>query len=97
MASYSLTKSAERDLGRIADYTIEKFGIEQARNYRDSLIEAFELISDNPRIGRESGIVRAGYRRFSHQKHQTFYTNTNEGVLIVHILGSQQDVTEEKF
>ena len=37
MGDYRLTFRAESDLAQIADYTIEKFGIEQARRYRDVL------------------------------------------------------------
>jgi hypothetical protein len=39
MGDYRLTSSAESDLAEIADYTIENFGIEQARRYRDALEE----------------------------------------------------------
>jgi toxin ParE1/3/4 len=97
MARYKLAKSAEDDLNQIADYTIETFGIEQARKYRDLLIEAFNLISDNPHLGRDCSKIREGYRRFDHQSHLIFYRITNTGVLIAHILGGRQDITKDKF
>ncbi len=34
MANFRLSLRADADLARIADYTIETFGIEQARRYR---------------------------------------------------------------
>lgn len=37
MAEFHLTSRAESDLAEIADYTIETFGIEQARRYCDAL------------------------------------------------------------
>jgi plasmid stabilization system protein ParE len=35
MADYRLSKHAEKDLGDIAAYTIQNFGLKQARRYRD--------------------------------------------------------------
>jgi len=60
VAKYILTKDAKRDLATIADYTIEQFGIEQARHYRDGLFQAFKTLTDNPRIGRDFGNVKEG-------------------------------------
>ena len=37
MRDFRLTSCAESDLAEIADYTIETFGIEQARRYRNAL------------------------------------------------------------
>ena len=45
---YELTKFAERDLQSIADYTNEKFGVNQARRYRDSLFRIFESLTEHP-------------------------------------------------
>jgi len=50
MPKYRLMKMAENDLSGIADYTIKRFGIEQARQYRDGLLKAFEIIADFPLI-----------------------------------------------
>lgn len=46
MANYRLSKLADRDLGNIASYTIQRFGIRQANLYRDGLFKALEMISD---------------------------------------------------
>ncbi len=43
MASYTLSTAAVADIVQIADYTIRKFGVVQARRYRESLISSFEL------------------------------------------------------
>ena len=48
MADYRLTSRAEADLAGIADYTIETFGIEQARRYRDEFETRFENLAANP-------------------------------------------------
>ena len=60
MAEYRLTRRAEADLSGIADYSIETFGIEQARRYRDQLEDCFETLAQNPRLGSERGMLCAG-------------------------------------
>jgi len=51
MASYHLSNLADEDLGNIATYSIQRFGINQARLYRDGLFKTFEMISDFPLKG----------------------------------------------
>ena len=48
MADFRLSERAASDLSGIADYTIQDFGIEQARRYRDGLVRSFRQLSDNP-------------------------------------------------
>ncbi len=91
MAEYALTQNAERDLARIANYTIENFGIEQARRYRDDLFLAFKTLADNPRMGRDFSRVKEGVRRHDHKKHSIYYTLTDTGILILQILHERQD------
>lgn len=47
MPEYRLTSRAQTDLAEIADYTIETFGIEQARRYRAD----FEALAKSLRLG----------------------------------------------
>ena len=58
MAEYRLTRRAESDLSGIANYTIETFGIEQARRYRDQLEGCFEKLAQNSRLGRSANALR---------------------------------------
>ena len=51
MADFRLSSQADSDLGKIAIYTIEHFGIEQARRYRDGLEAGFQNLADNPLLG----------------------------------------------
>jgi toxin ParE1/3/4 len=91
MAKYILTKDAKRDLAAIADYTIVSFGIEQARHYRDGLFQTFKTLTDNPRMGRDFGHVKAGTRCYQHKKHSIYYSTTDVGILIFRILHERQD------
>ena len=49
---FLLSKPTEGDIAQIAQNTIEQFGIEQARAYRDLLITSFQTIADNPNLGK---------------------------------------------
>ena len=91
MAEYRLTRRAEADLAGIADYTIETFGIEQARRYRDQLEGCFETLSRNPCLGRSAERLAPSLRRFEHRSHTVFYAEDDSEVLIVRILHAGMD------
>jgi len=92
MAEYRLSGKAAFDLGEIADYTVERFGIDQARRYRDGLKTCFDQLAENPRMGRRTEHLARGLRRFEHQSHIVFYRSEADGLLIVRILHSRMDV-----
>ena len=91
MAEYRLTRRAETDLSGIADYSIETFGIEQARRYRDQLEDCFETLAQNPRLGRSAERFAPGLRRFEHRSHSVFYTENERGIAIVRVLHAGMD------
>jgi len=65
MAEYRLSNQAKADLNEIADYTIETFGIEQARRYRDGLETCFQTLADKPMVGRSARVVKKLLRLLS--------------------------------
>lgn len=86
MADVRLSTRAAADLGGIARNTIEIFGVEQARRYRDDLEACFRTLAENPRLGRSAERLRPGLRRFEHRSHAVFYMQNEDGILIVRIL-----------
>lgn len=86
MAEYRLSSQAETDLAGIADYTIETFGIEQARHYRDGLEAGFQNLADNPLLGQSAEHLAPQLRHLEHQSHVIYYVPKNYGLLIVRIL-----------
>ena len=52
MPRFRLSSRAESDLAGIADYTIETFGLEQARRYIDGLEACFQTLADSRLDGR---------------------------------------------
>lgn len=48
MANYKISNLAKEDLIRIHRYGVEKFGLNQADKYFNSLFEYFEIIAKTP-------------------------------------------------
>ena len=91
MPKYRLLIKAETDLVYIADYTIQHFGIEQARLYRDGLFKAFEIISDFPLIGTNQNHIMKNIRRHVHELHSVYYRVEGNEILIYRVLGPGED------
>ena len=91
MTEYRLAKAADRDLKNIAEYTIMEFGVEQARNYKDSLIATFELLALHPSVGRDFSHLGKGWRRHPHRDHCIYYKEAASGTLVPRLIHSRQD------
>ena len=70
---YSLTVLAENDLKKIWNYTVDKWGEEQAFKYRDKLKHRLQWLADNPFSGSSKDEIKAGYRRWKEGEHLIFY------------------------
>jgi toxin ParE1/3/4 len=91
VAKFHLTNLAATDLSDIADFTIQNFGIEQARFYRDGFNNCFEILAENPQLGRSAADLAPNLRRYEHQAHVVFYLPEDTGILIVRILHQRMD------
>lgn len=91
MADYALSHRAAADLEAIAEFTINRFGIEQARQYRDELNTCFSNLAANPAMSRRAEQLAKDLRRFEHGSHIIFYRPGDEGVLIVRVLHYRMD------
>ena len=91
MARYRLSNRAFADIVDIGKYTIERFGIEQARRYRDRLEDALQMLADNPKRGRPAEHIAPGLKRSNYQSHAVFYRLEARGILIVRVLHQQMD------
>lgn len=86
MNEYRLTRDADADLLELFLYGLETFGPAQAEDYRDSMRRCFELLADNPKLGRTVDELAPGARRHEHARHVIFYDEQLEGVLITAII-----------
>lgn len=87
-----LSRLAAADLESIANYTIERFGIKQARRYRDGLDHVFHTLAEEPLRGRSAAHLANEMRRFEHESHIIFYRTVDQGIFVVRILHERMDV-----
>jgi len=86
VGSYTLSNEADADIEQIARDSLEKWGLPQAERYIFSLHEAFERLSEFPRMGRDASSVRSGYMRMEVGSHTVFYLQVDADILIVRVL-----------
>lgn len=86
MADYRLSARAEGDLLDIFIYTIERFGLAQAERYQHDLTLCFDLLAENPGMGRPASTVAEGVRRHEHGRHVIFYEATTSGILVLALI-----------
>ena len=85
--TYQLSRQAQADLKSIIQYTVEYFGEGQAREHLDGLYYSFDLLTDNPKIGRAVGGNR---RRYVYREHLVYYRIANNEILITRIRNARQ-------
>lgn len=91
MLSYRLSKRAEKDLENIAVYSIQNFGIKQARLYRDGLFKTFDMICEFPMIGSDQNHIKKNVRRQVYESHSIYYRIDHKAIFILRIFGPGED------
>ena len=92
--TYKLSEYAEKDLAGIFDYTLQTWGEEQFRRYRDKLQEALDEICKNPLSVRSKSRdeLFKGCRSFSAGKHVILYRVKEVRVEIARVLHQSMDL-----
>jgi toxin ParE1/3/4 len=91
MVNFQLSKRAEKDIENIAVYTIQNFGLQQARLYRDGLFKTFDMIREFPLLGSDQSHIKHGIRRQVYESHAIYYRTDTNMVFILRILGPGED------
>ncbi len=86
MSDFRLTERAVSELFDIFLFGYEQFGSKQAEAYAADLEHVFQLLADNPRMGREAKTISAGVRRHEHGSHVILYEEAPGGVLILAVV-----------
>jgi len=86
VALFRFSRRAEADLLGIVAYTLRTWGEDQATRYIDDLVACWQMIADNPTLGRTSDNVRPGLRRIECGRHVVLYRTDAKGILISRIL-----------
>jgi toxin ParE1/3/4 len=88
---YRLTARARRDVVSIWSY-IAVDSEAAADRFIDLLVQHFQLLGDNPHLGRRRDELRADYRSFPVGDYLIFYRAGQPGVRIMHVVHGRRDV-----
>ena len=95
MTKYKLSNEAKEDLIRIHQYGIERFGVNQADKYFNSLFDHFEIIAKRPLSFEAVDFIKPGYRRCVCGVDSIYYRINDDFVEIMTIIG-RQDLNQLK-
>ncbi|MBE4526077.1 type II toxin-antitoxin system RelE/ParE family toxin [Vibrio parahaemolyticus] len=88
--TYKLSKLAQNHLRKIKSYTVTNFSELQWNYYRGNLLTAFQMLADNPAVGRSCDELYSNGFYFPVGKHTAYFTKEDGFILIVAVLGQSQ-------
>lgn len=91
----TLSRSAARDIDAIADYTIERWGEEQARKYVATLRQDIESLREFARRYPEHLSRGRTFRKMASGHHIVFYLVSEETVDVVRVLHERMDFDDQ--
>lgn len=93
MAKYKLTQKATKDLGKIWNYTVDKWSENQADKYYHMLLDSCQEIADGKVQGKQYEGIYSGLLGIKVGKHIIFYRQMNKDrVEIARILHERMDL-----
>ena len=87
---YRLSALAEQDLDGIWSYVAEDASSETADRLIDAIVERFELLAEQPRMGRLRPEFGAGVRSLAVENHVIYYRHEGE-ILIARVLHGRRN------
>jgi toxin ParE1/3/4 len=89
MKRFVVSDNAQTDIDRIAAFTTDTWGWQQADRYLSQMEDSFQLLAENTEMGRACDAISIGLRRHEQGKHVVFYRVKPEGIRIVRVLHQQ--------
>ncbi|MDK9735715.1 type II toxin-antitoxin system RelE/ParE family toxin [Vibrio sp. D404a] len=87
---YKLSKLAQAHLRKIKSYTVNNFSEMQWLSYKDTLLAGFQMLADNPAVGRSCNEIYPGGFYFPVGKHTAYFTKEDGFILVVAVLSQSQ-------
>ncbi|MGI2914243.1 type II toxin-antitoxin system RelE/ParE family toxin [Vibrio alginolyticus] len=87
---HKLSNLAQSHLRKVKNYTVESFSELQWRNYKDTLLSGFQMLADNPGLGRSCDEIYPNGFYFPIGKHTAYFTKEDDFILVVAVLGQSQ-------
>lgn len=91
---YKLSITAIRDIDKLFDEGLTKFGKNQAIDYLENLNKLVILLSINPEIGKNRNEIKKGLVSFPFKSHVIFYRTYKNHIRIVRILYGGRDLVK---
>ena len=89
-SQYKLSKLAQDHIRAIKDYTINNFSELQWHKYRATLLSRFQMLADNPELGKSCADIYENGFYFPVGKHTAYFTKENGFILVVAVLSQSQ-------
>jgi toxin ParE1/3/4 len=89
--SWRTTDRADEDLAAIAEYGVDRFGLNAALSYIAELEDVFDLLAMHPHMAHEQTGLTVPLRVHPYRSHYICYVVENEDVEILRVLGARQD------
>ncbi|MGR3100124.1 MULTISPECIES: type II toxin-antitoxin system RelE/ParE family toxin [Gammaproteobacteria] len=89
-SKYKLSKLAQAHLHKIKNYTVTNFSERQWNAYKDTLLTGFQMLADNPSVGRSCNDLYENGFYFPIGKHTAYFTKEDGFILVVAVLGQSQ-------
>ncbi|MDC5820043.1 type II toxin-antitoxin system RelE/ParE family toxin [Vibrio europaeus] len=87
---FKLSKLAQRHLIKVKEYTLDNYSELQWQRYKDTLLSGFQLLAENPDLGRDCSEIYPQGFYFHIGKHTAYFTKENGFILIVAVLNQSQ-------
>jgi len=87
---YKLSSLAQTHLRKVKSYTIDNFSELQWQRYKEILLSGFQMVADNPDLGRSCHEIYINGFYFPIGKHTAYFTKEENFILIVAVLGQSQ-------
>ncbi|PYF83391.1 toxin ParE1/3/4 [Marinomonas alcarazii] len=87
---YKLSKLAQTHLQKIKSYTAQNFSETQWQNYKHTLLTGFQMLADNPDVGRSCDDIFPNSFYFPVGKHTAYFTKEDGFILVVAVLAQSQ-------
>lgn len=89
-----VTEQARHDQNGISCYTLRRWGREQLIDYVGGLLDRFDEIALDPRLGKSIGGLPARFLRVPYRSHFIFYSLVADEVRIIRILHQRMDTAQ---
>lgn len=87
---YKLSKLAQAHLLKIRNHTVNHFSQRQWLNYKNTLLTGFQMLADNPEVGRRCENIYPKGFYFPVGKHTAYFTKEDGFILVVAVLSQSQ-------